>query len=124
MNILLIEELLKCSDFELQATQHRLSFPILLRLYTKMKSGIRFEDIKVHGNLIIDGHHRYIASIVANYKLGVVPYPSTSATRSTFWREVSLDMNDWDTTAEILKHNKYDALYNSIDLSEISKILE
>ena len=52
-------------NFNLKSTHERLCFPVIKRLYTKMKIGIKFSGIKVDGDLIIDGHHRYLASLLA-----------------------------------------------------------
>jgi len=37
------------------------------------EKGDRFPAIKVDGNIIVDGHHRYIASRIANIPIDIVP---------------------------------------------------
>ena len=37
-----------------------------------MSVGIKFSAIKIENNLICDGHHRYIAAILSNFKLEIV----------------------------------------------------
>lgn len=55
-----------------------------------MEYGIKFEPIRVNGDLIIDGHHRYVSSILASFnKLEVVSYPKTSATKEFKWSSVT-----------------------------------
>ncbi|MFD2287436.1 hypothetical protein GJU39_07690 [Pedobacter petrophilus] len=43
----------------LLSSHAKLSIPIINRIYKKMINNIKFDDIKVCDNLIIDGHHRY-----------------------------------------------------------------
>ena len=44
-----------------------------------MFKGDKFPPIKVNGNIIVDGHHRYIASKIAN-----VPLETVAGTRANF----------------------------------------
>ena len=66
-----------------------------------MTVGIKFPAIKIENNLICDGHHRYIASILSNFKLDIVIGKLTSATTSILWESVIFDEEDWDTIAKI-----------------------
>jgi len=84
-----------------------------------MDIGLRFSEIKVDGDLIIDGHHRYIASLFANVEMERVASIKTSATEITEWKFVTFDSNDWDTEAQIDQFNKNDADFNAISVSEI-----
>jgi hypothetical protein len=45
-----------------------------------MINGIKFDDIKVCDSLIIDGHHRYVSSLLANINLDKAKSSKTSAT--------------------------------------------
>ena len=111
------------SNIELLATQSCLSLPILERMYLKMTHGIKFESIKVDDVLIIDGHHRYIASLLAGVKLDRVPSCRTSATVGCSWQHIALDEKDWDSVAKIRRLNEYDALNNNISLARILEFL-
>jgi hypothetical protein len=84
-----------------------------------MDIGLRFSEIKVDGDLIIDGHHRYIASLFANVEMERVASIKTSATEITEWKLVTFDSNDWDTEAQIDEFNKNDADFNAVSVSEI-----
>ena len=64
-----IEDFILKTDIRLGATQQKLCIPIINRIYHKMKYGIRFSPIKVCDNLIIDGHHRYISSLLAGIEI-------------------------------------------------------
>jgi hypothetical protein len=60
-----IENLFKENNVELKSTHSKLCLPIINRIYRKMVIEIKFPSIKVYGDLIIDGHHRYLASLLA-----------------------------------------------------------
>ena len=89
-----------------------------------MSAGIQFAAIKVDNDLICDGHHRYIASLLANFKLDRSLGRTTSATTAVCWESVSFDDEDWDSPAKIDMLNKQDAAYNDITLAEILDLLK
>ena len=88
-----------------------------------MSAGIKFSGIKVENNLICDGHHRYIASILAHFPLERIPGNTTSATFPVDWKSVTFEEDDWDTVAKINMLNKQDAEYNNIALEKIVELL-
>lgn len=88
-----------------------------------MSAGIKFSEIKVENSLICDGHHRYIASILANFFLGRIQGNITSATSEIPWKSVSFEDEDWDTEAKINMLNEQDANYNNIPLATIVELL-
>jgi len=88
----------------------------------KMLKGIKFDDIKVCNDLIIDGHHRYISSLLTNIKLTSVPTQKTSATQPFDWASIEFDKNDWDTESKILYLNEQDAKYNNVDIEVLKQI--
>jgi hypothetical protein len=87
-----------------------------------MFHGIKFEDIKVCDNLIINGHHRYLSSLLMDFKIGQVLSQKTSTTKSAEWNVVELDENDWDKPSDILNFNEQDAIYNGLDIEFIKQI--
>lgn len=89
-----------------------------------MLRGIIFPDIKVDGDLIIDGHHRYLASMLAGRSLSTTPYAKSAATTVCEWEKVVLVKDDWDTAAKIYMLNEQDAKYNNIEIEEIIKLLK
>ena len=89
-----------------------------------MAAGIKFSGIKVENGLICDGHHRYIASILANIPLEIIPGNVTSATTVVGWESVIFDDEDWDTTAKINMLNEQDAAYNNIAVEKIVELLK
>lgn len=105
------------------STHKKLSLPIINRIYRKMMIGIRFDEIKVFDNLIIDGHHRYMSSILAGKKIGTVKSQKTSATIEVGWKEVEFVEEEWDTDSKIEELNKKDAEYNNMPLEELLETL-
>jgi hypothetical protein len=89
-----------------------------------MRIGIKFEGIKVDGDVIIDGHHRYLASLLAGVTLDRFPSNKTSATIVTEWKSVNFDSNDWDTNYKVLMLNELDAKYNNISLENLNELLK
>lgn len=109
----------KVNNPEFLATHNRLCIPIINRIYKKMKRGIRFDDIKVCDGLIIDGHHRYVSSLLADRSIGTVVSSKTSATTLHNWIDIDFVEEKWDTADKIYYLNELDALHNGISLEEI-----
>jgi hypothetical protein len=87
-----------------------------------MSHGIRFDDIKVYDNLIIDGHHRYLSALIMNFEIGKVMTNSTSATKLIAWDAIQFDEEDWDTSAKISHLNDLDAKYNGLEIEFVRQI--
>ena len=112
------------TQIQLHATQRRLCFPIMQRIYKKMLLGINFSPIKLADDCIIDGHHRYVASLLANKYIESAPSQKTSATEKIKWPSIQLDLEDWDTEAKIQFLNEEDARFNGIDIHLLINLLK
>lgn len=88
-----------------------------------MLVGINFSSIKVENNTICDGHHRYIASIIANFPLEKIQGYTTSASTIVAWEKVYFEEEDWDTATKINMLNEQDALFNDIPVKKIVELL-
>lgn len=117
-------ELMMSEGLELVSTHERLCFPIIERIAKKMTIGIIFSSISVDGNVIINGHHRYLASLLVGYKLDRVPCPKPDAKELADWKSVKLVDDDWDTEAKIRMLNEEDARYNDLTLAELIEKLK
>ena len=117
-----IKEFIKKNNIKLISTQSKLCIPIIRRMSQKMLKGIKFDDIKICGDLIIDGHHRYLSSLLVNTQYSAVTSPKTSATEPFDWTDVEFDKNDWDTESKILYLNEQDAKYNNVDIEVLKQI--
>ena len=111
LSIVHLQKLLWEGQLELKSTHFRLCYPIISRIYWKMRFGIEFQGIKVDGDLIIDGHHRYLASLIAGISLDRYPSFRTSATEVSEWSIVRLETEDWETEDEIEEWNEKDACF-------------
>ena len=123
INSTYIRQFIEKKEFDLRATQTKLCTPIINRMCKKMRYGIKFEDIKVCDNLIIDGHHRYVSSLITDFGIISVPGLKSHATRAYEWHNVEFDDNDWDTPLRISYLNKQDAAYNDVDLETLKRII-
>ena len=110
------------SNYILIATHSKLCLPIINRIYKKMINGIKFDDIKVCDRLIIDGHHRYVSSLLANIKLDEAKSSKTSATIQYDWTEVEFVEEEWDTEDKIKRLNELDAEFNNIPLEKLIEL--
>lgn len=119
-----IEDLIRKNKLELAPTQHTLCIPIIDRIFRKMVAGIRFADIKVKDKMICDGHHRYVASHLANVPIGIVPAWTTSSTVVRDWITVLLATEDWDSRAKVKFLNEQDARFNNMSLDELVEKLK
>lgn len=117
-----IKSFISSHELRYVATQPRLCVPIISRMCRKMLHRIRFEDIKVCDNMIIDGHHRYLSALIMDFDLGQVPGNTTSTTKITDWNLVEFDEEDWDTPARIMDLNRLDAMYNDLKIEFVNKI--
>tara|TARA_R110002072_G_scaffold263142_4_gene421976 strand:- start:159 stop:548 length:390 start_codon:yes stop_codon:yes gene_type:complete len=106
----------------LVTTHNKLCLPIINRIYNKMINGIKFDDIKVFEKVIIDGHHRYVSSLLANIKLDKAKSFKTSATTEYEWEDVEFVIEEWDTEDKIKRLNELDAKFNNIALEKIIEI--
>ena len=113
------------SENTLLATQKKLCLPIINRIYKKMKFGIKFDDIKVYDNtLIMNGHHRYICSLLANIEIDRAISSKTSATVVHYWKDVEFVEEEWDTESKIKKMNELDAEFNNLTIEKIIEIIK
>lgn len=120
----IVLELISNSEIELSSTHTKLSLPIINRIYRKMLANLKIPAIKVQDNQICDGHHRYVASLLANYQLERISWVSSSASIIIDWETVSFDEHDWDTPEEIDLRNRQDAAYNDMPVAKIIALLE
>jgi hypothetical protein len=98
----------------LRAAVDRIGFQSLVTL--------NVEDDGTFG--IIDGHHRYLASMLAGIPLDTVPTGKSSATLVTKWSEVMLVLDDWDTEAKIKMLNEIDASFNGMAVELLTELLQ
>jgi hypothetical protein len=87
-----------------------------------MLNRIKFDDIKVCDIFIIDGHHRYVSSLLAKIKLDEAKSSMTSKTNKYAWADVEFVAEEWDTEDKTKILNELDAEFNNITLEKIIEI--
>jgi hypothetical protein len=112
-------KLIKSGELEVISTHKALSLPIIERIYKKMMLNLKFDSIQVDKGVIINGHHRYLASKLANFNLDHVLGLRSSAKELIDWQNVELVEDDWDTEAKIRRLNEEDARYNDMSVEEL-----
>lgn len=112
-------ELMQSGKVELVATQAQVSFPLIERMYRKMMINVPFRAIQVHEKAVIEGHHRYLASMLAGQKMDQVPTPRSQAKQDVEWKKVQLLEDDYYTAARIKILNEEDAQYLGISVEAL-----
>lgn len=84
-----------------------------------MTLGIHFPNIRIAGDVLVNGHHRYLASILAKIPIDRSPTILPEANDITNWKSVEFDLEDWDSEAGIRRFIEIDARYNRISIEEI-----
>src|SRR5687768_16793270 len=120
-----LETLIQSGNIDLSPSQKSVSFPIVERIYKKMINGIIIRaGISISEDLVIvDGHHRYLASLFADYQLATSISPLSSAKEMLDWKNVTVEDEDWDSQAEIQKHNETDARYNDMTTEQLIELI-
>lgn len=90
-----------------------------------MKHGLKFQPIHVSSDkLIIDGHHRYVSSILCDSPIEEVSnYPKPSNLNEFDWDAVEFVDEDWDTPSKVKMLNEEDAKYNGMEIADIADML-
>jgi len=68
-------------DSPLKTYQQSVSLPRVARYVQTMKQGVNMGSIKVDDDIIVDGHHRYIASKILGIEIDVQNWTASSAGR-------------------------------------------
>ncbi len=113
MKKLTIEEVktfIKNTPLNYLAIQPSVSFPILQRIHRRLQNGCNFSPIKINEGIIVDGHHRYICTLILERKVEEVPGGENATKQVTYeWSKVLVDEADFDTEDE---RNDYEERYD------------
>ncbi len=117
----MIKEYFERNECSILPTQKRICLPVINRMVRKMQNSIRFNDISIYEGMIVDGHHRYVASLFAGITIGQSdggkPNPQI-----TDWKSIEIIEEDWDTPAKLLIINQNDADFNGLTLEKMIEI--
>jgi hypothetical protein len=119
-----LEHILLNGSLEFKPSQDKLSIPLIYRIYKKMNCGlINFDAIKIAEEIIMDGHHRYIAAKLSKTEIQIFPSTKNHSQQTFEWCDIILKTNEYDSESEIKYHNFNDALRNGISVDQIEKFL-
>lgn len=88
-----------------------------------MTIGVEFENINVDNSLLINGHHRYICSLLSKKVLRTNTWGSPSQIPTFKWAEIEIDLNDWETIEMIDRHNSKDAAKSGMDIKNFENLM-
>jgi len=96
--ITVTEELIRntMKDVPLQTQQTSVSLPVVQNYVDRILQGeINIPSIKVDGNIIVDGNHRYIASQIAGIGIKTQQWAGARVDKVIAWGKVFIDSVDW-----------------------------
>lgn len=106
----IVEELLKENSFEYVSSQKKICYPKLERIFRRLSEGKDLHPIKFAENRIVEGHHRYLCSILLKKTIEMVKGGNNLSHKISYpWNQVMIDEIDWDSPDEI---NKYQKLFD------------
>ncbi|MCF6308235.1 MAG: hypothetical protein L3J09_09785 [Flavobacteriaceae bacterium] len=122
INLKIVVDLLNSGSLNLIATQERICLPMLQRIYKKMKFGIEFDNLRVNDSRIVDGHHRYICSVLIELEIGMNDYPIASTSVNCNWEDIEIDDIDYETEDQIQDHNIRDSELNNVEIDILNDL--
>jgi RHS repeat-associated protein len=96
--IVVTEELIRdtMKDVPLQTQQSSVSLPVIQNYVDRILLGENnIPPIKVDGNIIVDGNHRYIASRIAGVEIGIQQWTGARIDKVVEWIKIFIDSVDW-----------------------------
>ena len=98
---------LQSHKFDFNPNQHKLCFPKLERIYSRMENGKIFPPIKVGNGKIIEGHHRYICSQILKTDIEITNGGINLSQQNNYtWHEIIVEEIDWDKPWELRRYKK------------------
>lgn len=89
-----------------------------------MLKGIPFDDINVDEPVVVNGHHRYVCSLITGKPIGRNPWTKPMNAVQYEWADVLVDEKDWDRDEDVTMHNENDAHKMGIDVRVLDKLIE
>lgn len=97
-NIIVTEDVIReaMKDAPLKTQQGSVSMPVIQNYVDRALAGeIDIPNIKVDGDIIVDGNHRYIASRITGIDVGIQAWSGGKPDEVIDWEDVILDTLDW-----------------------------
>jgi hypothetical protein len=98
MDIHQVEEFLRkeMNALPLFATQSKISGPKILKNLQRLANGDSPPPISVADNLVIEGHHRYVAGHIFGTLPEMQPGSKPTYVNRYRWSDLQVDPMDWD----------------------------
>jgi len=111
-----VKELLDSGKLDLLPTQTAINLPIIKRICSKLQYGIHIDNIRVVGNIISNGHHRYICFKLLEIEVGIDDWTLNHSDVTYRWEDVQINELEIETPEMIEYHNIRDSEYNSVPI--------
>jgi len=88
---------------EYQTAQYRMCFPIIKRMYRRIKMGYCFGGVKIckDKGIVVDGNHRYIAYLLAQKEVEFILGRSSFCDKVVEYNKIEfITDQDWDENSE------------------------
>lgn len=98
LEITILRNFITNGSHEYHTTHKKVCFFIIRRIYRRVLAGYRFGGVKINNsNLIIDGHHRYIAYKLANIEFEEIKGTRCHTDEAKKFNDLEIDdLQDWD----------------------------
>ncbi len=117
-----LRDFLNSFEFPIRPIQKKICFPIIQRIYRKTIIEVQFENINIDNSLLINGHHRYLCSLLSFKNIDTNKWKSPSQIAPLQWNEIEIDLEDWESIEIINRHNFLDAARNNIDVKTLEDL--
>lgn len=104
-------------------TQKKVSIPIVIRIAKKIQNGLFASSIVIKDNKICGGHHRYLATLLANKLPEILPGELNYGHSSYEWSELTFSSEDFDSAEEREYYTLQTAIENGLEVAVIRNIL-
>ncbi len=99
INLETVTYFLQNNELAYHPTQNKISFPLLERIFNRLKAGNRFSPIQIDEQSLIDGHHRFVCLSMLDLSVETVNVINSGRAINK-WAEVQVEIRDWDSEEE------------------------
>jgi len=89
-----------------------------------MKLGMNFKNIQCENDILVDGHHRYLCSILSKNEIGKRPYTAPRSAIKYEWKNLIIDQIDYDNDKARKKYNLQDSLKHKADKQTFNNLFK
>jgi hypothetical protein len=91
------KKFIKTAPHKYLTAQNRLCFAVIARMYRRVLNDNYFGDIKVDGNMVVEGNHRFIAYTLAGIEFEIIAGTRSHCDKIKKFNDIEIDLDhDWD----------------------------